>query len=266
MTESRPPGRPLWRAYEIAAMGLGLGSLAILCLGWLPFALLLHPLLPRRLGQPLGRRAIAAGFRLYLRILTRFCGCRFDLAELDGLGDRGPLIVAANHPSLLDAVLIVSRLPNAVCVMKASLMDNLLFGAAARLARYIRNDAPLAMILKSREELQQGAQLVVFPEGTRTRNFPIDPCLPTIGLISGRAGVPVQTLLIEFSTPYLGKAWPLFRPPVLPLGCRIRLGRSFPPPRDFQAFARELEAYFRSELGDRPAADLPDNPRSTADA
>jgi hypothetical protein len=26
-------------------------------------------------------------------------------------------------------------------------MDNLLFGAAARLARYIRNDAPLEMIL-----------------------------------------------------------------------------------------------------------------------
>lgn len=261
MTDSRPSGRPGGRIYEIVAMGLGLGSLAILCLGWLPFALLLHPLLPRRLGQPLGRRAIAAGFRLYLRLLTRCCSCHFDLGELDRLRDQGPLILAANHPSLLDAVLIVSRLPNAVCVMKASLMDNILFGAAARLARYIRNDPPLAMILKSREELQQGAQLVVFPEGTRTRNFPVDPCLPTIGLIAGRAGVPVQTLLIEFSTPYLGKAWPLFRPPVLPLSCRIRLGRRFPPPRDLQAFARELEAYFRAELGESA-----NPPRSTADA
>lgn len=43
--------------------------------------------------------------------------------------------------------MIVSRLPNAVCVMKASLMDNLPFGAAACLARYIRNDATLEMIL-----------------------------------------------------------------------------------------------------------------------
>lgn len=248
MTDSRPPGRPWWRIYEIVAMGLGLGSLAIICLGWLPFALLLHPVLPRRLGQPLGRQAIAAGFRLYLRILTRFCGCRFELGELDRLRDQGPLILAANHPSLLDAVLIVSRLPNAVCVMKASLMDNILFGAAARLARYIRNHPPLAMILKSREELQQGAQLVVFPEGTRTRNFPVDPCLPTIGLIAGRAGVPVQTLLIEFSTPYLGKAWPLFRRPALPLHVRIRLGRRFPPAANAQALAGEVEAYLRHEL------------------
>ena len=68
--------------------------------------------------------------------------------------------------------MIVSRLPNAVCVMKAELMDNILFGAAARLARYIRNDAPLAMIRDAREELRRGAQLVIFPEGTRTARFP----------------------------------------------------------------------------------------------
>ena len=74
------------------------------------------------------------GFRLYLGFLQLFCACRFDLAELDRLRYAGPLIVAANHPSLLDVVLIVSCLPNAVCVIKAALLDRLLFGAAARLA------------------------------------------------------------------------------------------------------------------------------------
>lgn len=248
MTERQAPARRLWRVYENLAMALGLGALAAICLAWLPFALLLRPLLPRRIARRLGRRAIAAGFRLYLAILQGLCACRFDLAALDALRGRGPLILAANHPSLLDAVLIVSRLPNAVCIMKASLMDNILFGAAARLAGYVRNHPPLEMILEARDELQHGAQLVVFPEGTRTANFPIDRCLPSIGLIAGRAGVPVQILLIEFSSPYLGKAWPLFRRPSLPLRCRIRLGRAFPPPRDVQAFTRELEAYFRSEL------------------
>ena len=33
----------LWRAYERLAMLLGLGGLAVACLGWLPFALVLHP-------------------------------------------------------------------------------------------------------------------------------------------------------------------------------------------------------------------------------
>lgn len=249
MTERRGPGKALWVAYESVAMAVGLGLLALLCLGWMPFALLLKPLLPQRIGQPLGRRFISGGFRVYLRLLEVLCACRFDLSALDRLRGAGPLIVAANHPSLLDAVMIVSRLPNAVCVMKAALMDNILFGAAARLARYIRNDAPLQMILNAREALQQGAHLVIFPEGTRTLAFPVDACTPSTGLLASRTKVPVQTVLIEFSTPYLGKAWPLFRRPILPLHCRIRLGRVFPPPANVQSFTTELEAYFRSELG-----------------
>ena len=248
MSESRPGGTALWRAYEALAMAIGLGSLALLCLLWMPLATLLHLLVPRRAGRVLGRRCISFGFRVYLRILELLCGCRFDLAALDALRDERPLIVAANHPSLLDAVMIVSRLPDAVCVMKASLMDNLLFGSAARLARYIRNDPPLKMILAARDELSRGAQLVIFPEGTRTLDFPVDPCLPSVGLISSRSAVPVQTLLIEFSSPYLGKAWPLFRRPELPLHCRIRLGTRFDPPKNMEAFARELEASFRREL------------------
>ncbi|HTH94580.1 MAG TPA: lysophospholipid acyltransferase family protein [Rhodocyclaceae bacterium] len=239
---------PLWMAYEYLTMGLGLGVLASLCLLWLPWAMVLHMVLPRRQGQRLGRFAIRTGFRAYVAMLGACCACRFDLDDLDTLRADEPLVLAANHPSLLDAVLIISRVPDVACVMKATLMDNPLFGAAARLARYIRNNAPLSMILCARQELQSGAKVLIFPESSRTSNFPMDACAPTLGLISARADVPVQTLCIEFSSPYLGKAWPLFRRPALPLHCRIRLGKRFPPPTDLHAFAVELETYFREEL------------------
>lgn len=248
MTELRRPSGPLWAAYEVFVMVFGLALLAFICLLWLPFALLFFPILPQRWGQPLGRYFISAGFRFYLRCLEIFCACRFDLSELDQLRGEGPLILAANHPSLLDAALITSRLPNVVCVMKAALMDNLLYGAAARLARYIPNSAPLETILSARDALLAGAHLVIFPEGTRTGHFPLGPCQKSTGLIASRSAAPVQTLLIEFSTPYLGKDWPLFRPPALPLQFRIRLGRRFPPPKDVSAFTGELEAYFRGEF------------------
>lgn len=254
MTDQRGRAGGLWAIVEWIAMILGLGALAVLCLLWMPFALLLNPLLPADRGRALGRLAIRLGLRAYLGFLQAVCGCRFDLRDLDRLRDAGPLIVAANHPSLLDAVMIVSRLPNAVCIMKASLMNNILFGAAARLARYIRNHPPLEMILESRTALQQGAQLVIFPEGSRTLHFPLDACQPTVGLIASRAQVPVQTLLIEFSTPYLGKAWPLFQRPSLPLRARVRLGRQFPPPVDADQFAQTLAQYFRSELPDLEAS------------
>ncbi len=240
---------PLWVGYESVMMVIGLSALAIICLGWLPFALFLKPLLSKDRGQRWGRYMIMDGFRTYANFLQRFCGCRFDLSELDQLNGQGAMILAPNHPSLLDAVLVLSRMPTAVCVMKAALMDNILFGAAARLARYIRNTTPLEVILGAREELQAGAPVLIFPEGTRTTRWPVDPCVPSLGLLARRAGVPVQTLLIEFSTPYLGKDWPLFRRPALPLTCRIRLGKRFPPPTVApEAFAAELEAYFQSEL------------------
>lgn len=249
MTESsRFPRRALWHAYEHVAMVLGLGMLTLLCLAWLPFAMILHPLLPVGRGRPVGRRVIMAAFRFYLRFLEIFCACRFDLTALDALRGDGPLVLVGNHPSLLDVVLVVSRLPNATCVMKASLMRNLLLGAAARLARYIPNDAPLAMVHRSRDELRAGAHLLIFPEGSRTRRFPFDACTPGAALIAARARVPVQTLLLDFSSPYLGKAWPLFRRPELPLRVSVRLGRRFPPPANVAAFTRELDDYFRAAL------------------
>ncbi|MBI4998900.1 MAG: 1-acyl-sn-glycerol-3-phosphate acyltransferase [Rhodocyclales bacterium] len=249
MTERlRRPGRALWLAYENVAMVLGLGFLACLCLLWLPFALVLHALLPRRLGQPIGRLLIMAGFRIYLRFLGLFCACRFDLAELDALRREQPLVLVANHPSLLDAVMIISRFPDMVCVMKAALMNNILLGSAARLARYIPNDAPLDVVLRARKALCDGAHLLIFPEGTRTGVFPVDACTASAGLIAQRAQVPVQSLLIEFNSPYLGKAWPLWRRPELPLHFRVRVGRRFAPPTDVAAFGSELEAYFRAEL------------------
>lgn len=257
MTELlRRPG-PGWALYEAVAMVIGLGSLALLCLGWAPVALTLTLTVPRPLGRFIGRRMIAGGFRFYLWLLEKLCACRFDLTALDQLRQQQPLIVAANHPSLLDAVMILSCLPNAVCVMKAALMDNVLFGAAARLACYIRNDAPLEMMLHARAALLAGGHLVIFPEGTRTVAPLLNPCSLSTALISKHSGVPIQTLLIEFSSPYLGKRWPLFRRPVLPLSCRIRLGQRFAPPEDAAAFTRELETYFRHALEDPLAQPVP---------
>lgn len=239
----------LWRAYEPVAMVLGLGLLAFICLIWTPFALVLNPLLPETSAKRIGRAAIRTGFRIYLRLLALLCGCRFDVRELDALVRQGqPMVIVANHPSLLDAVILVSRLPNAVCIMKAGLMRNLLLGAGARMARYIVNDSPLLMIRHAIHELRGGATLVIFPEGTRTSTPPVGACAATAGVIAARAGIPVQALMIEMSSLYLGKSWPIWMPPRLPLSIRIRRGRSFDTRAQPQRFGHEIEHYFRSQL------------------
>lgn len=234
-------------------MILGLGLLGLLCLIWLPCAMVLR-LLPRPLGRNVARRVHSGGFRFYLGFLSLFCAFRFDLGALDALRHQGPVVLVANHPSLLDAVMILSRLPNAVCIMKSALLGNPLLGAAARLAGYIPNAGPLEMVLRAREALDQGAQLLLFPEGTRTSRFPLDACSSSAGVIAKAASVSVQTVLIECTTPYLGKAWPLFRRPQLPLQFRVVLGQRFDAPDDIGAFTQQMEQYFRSQLQGRPPA------------
>ena len=214
-------------------------------------------------GQvPLGRWGITTGFRFYLGTLSRIGACRFDFSALDALRDQGPLIVAPNHPCLLDAVMVISRLPNLACIMKADIVDNVFLGAGARLAGYIRNDAQLSMIKQAVAELKNGSQLLLFPEGTRTTRWPVNDCKGTTALIASRARVPIQTVLIETHSPYLSKGWPLFKRPGMPITYRFRLGRRFDPPEKAGAFTEELERYFIDELRDAPHFLPPDAPQA----
>ncbi len=249
MDQTKPHGLSPWRgAYDYLALSLGWGLLGLLCLLWFPIAALLHPLLPETPGRRLGRRAIRGGSRLYLRWLALLGACRFDLDDLDALRGGPPLILAPNHPSLLDAVLVISRFPDLACVIKAGLLGNPLLGPAVRLARYIPNDSHLGTIRQAGVDLGRGSHLLLFPEGTRTSDRPLGPLKGSVGLIARRYGVSVQTLLIETDSGYLGKGWPVLRRPRMPVHYRVRLGRRFDPPQDVRAFTAELEGYLRAEL------------------
>ena len=236
-------------AYEYFALYSSLALLALICLAWSVVALPLYFLLPPVAGAAIGRRGIMSGFRIYAWSLSVTRAYRLDLTEIDRLRDGPPLILAPNHPCLIDALLILTRHPNIVCVMKSELMRNVFLGSGSRLARYVRNDSPRQMIKESVAHLRGGCVLLLFPEGTRSTHAPINELHSSVGLIAKRAGVPVQTLLIETDSPFLGKGWPLFRRPRLPIVYRARLGRRFDPPQDAAAFTAELEAYFRAALG-----------------
>ncbi len=228
-------------------LALGLVFFALFTFTWALAALALSMVLPARVARKVGRRGAMWGFRAYFALMEALGAWRLDLHELDALRDEGPLIIAPNHPGLLDAPLIVSRLPNAVCVMKVALLGNFLLGPAARLARYVRNDSLLRLAASAADELREGGQLLLFPEGTRSAGDPIGPFTDAVGAVSRRAGVPVQTLIVE-APRYLGKGRSLFARPPLPLTYRLRLGRRFDPPSDVRAFTAELERYFTREL------------------
>lgn len=227
---------PLALLLQAQLLLLGLMSLA-----WNLVALLLHPLLPREHGLALGRAGIAYGYRLYWSLIAPLGMLRLDASVLDALRDEPGLIIVANHPSLLDALLLVARLPRSACIMKASLMRNPFLGAGARLARYIRNDSTRRMVRLAVEDLKRGGQLVVFPEGTRTTEVPINRFRPAVTLIAKLAEAPIQTVFIDTDSPYLGKGWPLWKLPPLPIAFTVRLGERFAPADNPTALLAEIE-------------------------
>ena len=244
----RAASRVLLGAYDYVVIYLGLVWLGLLCLAWVPVALLIYPLLSERRGRALGRYVIMAVFRLYLASLGLSRRFSFDLDALDVLRDQASLIIAPNHPSLLDALMVISRLPNVACVLKSELMNNIFLGAGARLARYIRNTPVRTMVQQSMRDFGSGSHLLLFPEGTRTVGGAVNRFKGSIGLIAQRAQVPVQTVLIETDSKYLSKGWPLFRKPPMPIHYRLTLGRCFAPPPSAHQLVAELERYFSEAL------------------
>jgi 1-acyl-sn-glycerol-3-phosphate acyltransferase len=233
--------------YEYIVLYGGLILFALICLVWSLIATALAPFLPRKIAAPLGQFAIMAVFRFYLSVLKITGIVHLDLSILDALREDRSLIIAPNHPSLIDVVLIASRLPHIVCIMKASIWDNLLLGGGARLAGYIRNDAPKNMVRLAAAAARDGHQLLIFPEGTRTVAPPANDFKGGFGLIAKKAGVPIQTVFIETNSPFLGKGWPLLKKPDFPLIYRVRLGQRFEVNGEVKTFIAELEQYFRQQ-------------------
>lgn len=244
------------RAWGAFVLAFGALLLALMCLAWAIVAVILLPLCTAAWGRRAGRLVAMYSFRAWLATMEALGAWRLDLSELDRLRGAGALVIAPNHPSLLDAVFIISRLPDTVCVMKGSLLRNFLLAPAARLARYVPNDSLLRLISRAGAELELGGQLLLFPEGTRSVG-PLGPFTDAVGAVSCRTGTPVQAVVIEDSVRFLGKGWQPASVPPFPISYRVRLGRRFEPPRDVRAFTVELERYFARELavGGAPVAD-----------
>lgn len=227
-------------------------------LGQLGSSLLLLSCFARALGFLLPRNAAARAGRSIVSFIYRGCWAsaqglglmRIDAGALDALrGEPGGLILAANHPTMLDAMLVVARLPRSVCVMRADLMRSVFLGPGARLASYIGNDSGRSMVRDSVAALREGQFVILFPEGTRTSTPPVNAFKPGMMLIAKMAQVPIQTVLIRSESPYLRKGWPLLRAPPQEVRIRVTLGQRFQASDDRRSALRQIEAYFARELG-----------------
>lgn len=157
-----------WRTFAtgICFAAFGLGQLV---LGWTIFPLILilvrDPLTRRRLGK----RVIHLAFKAHILLMRVTRVLDVKLKHLERL-DRPGLLVLANHPTLIDAVFLISFLKQADCVIKSSLFENPYIRFAAKGAGYIANvEDSLAVVEACRSSFEEGNSLLVFPEATRSQ-------------------------------------------------------------------------------------------------
>lgn len=148
---------------------------------------------------------------------------------------HGGLLIAANHASYLDIPALGCALPRrAYYLGRYDLFPNRLLGKALRGLGWI----PMRHYRLDRESfgraielIKRGNAVVIYPEGTRSKDGRLGLGKPGIGIIVAETGCPVLPVYLEGTHEVLpvGAAWPRLRP------IRVRIGE----PIDFSSNAAQ---------------------------
>src|SRR5512144_1925607 len=161
-------------------------------------------------------------------------GARTEVEPMPALPD-GPLIFACNHESALDIWVAFKVLPRSFrFVAKQELFRLPVFGWYMRLGEHIPVDRgnhvhALQSLRRAGEAVRAGTSLVVFPEGTRSKDGRILPFKKGPFVVAMEAGVPVVPVAISGS----GRVTPKDAIAVVPGTIRVAVGE----PVDPHAFA-----------------------------
>ena len=150
------------------------------------------------------RRIVQRSFAAHVELMRRLGVMTYEIRGRERLARDG-LLVLANHPTLIDVVLLVSLLPNADCVVKSAVARNPFMRGPVRAAGYVANDDGAGLVEDCIAAVRAGGNLVIFPEGTRTT--PGQPVRLQRGAanIAVRGRLDITPVRITCSPPTLGK-------------------------------------------------------------
>ncbi|MBZ4415733.1 1-acyl-sn-glycerol-3-phosphate acyltransferase [Myxococcus sp. RHSTA-1-4] len=161
--------RKLERGWRILATGIAFSTFG---LGGLGLRLLYFPLLQlfvrdRARRTRLARLAVHHTFRVFVEWMRILGVLTYRVEGVEKLARPG-LLILANHPTLIDVVFLISLVPNADCVVKASLANNPFTRGPIEATGYLCNDSGPGLVQDCIRSVKAGNNLIIFPEGTRT--------------------------------------------------------------------------------------------------
>lgn len=230
----------------------GLGALLLGSVVFPLMLLLVRANAPRRRYV---RATVHHSFWFFFELMHWVGGFTYEIEGRERLGRPGQLIIA-NHPTLIDVVMIIGLIP-AGCVVKEALFRNPFLRRVVEAAGYISNQSTATMIIEASAALRAGDTLVMFPEGTRTR-----PGAP-VSFHRGAASVAVQAaavltpVYIHCEPVFLPKTQPWYRVPANRPHLRLSVGedldlreyRELPPPKASRMLNDWLQVHYTRVLG-----------------
>lgn len=186
----------MWNALLASVSYVGFGLVALL---YLPLMALL-----RLVTAPFDktRRIPGRGLRIAAVVGSRcYPRWRMEVRDAPAIAPGTPYVVVANHESTLD-ILLLSRLPwEMKWIAKAAVFKIPLLGYLFRMAGDIpvhREDknSGAGALKKAREYVDQGMPVMVFPEGTRSRDGKLLPFKAGAFKLAIEAGVPILPVAV----------------------------------------------------------------------
>jgi 1-acyl-sn-glycerol-3-phosphate acyltransferase len=159
------------------------------------------------------QRTIHYAFRLFLKVVqtARVMDFHLDGAEL--LRNSGPGLVIANHPTLLDVVMIISYLPQADCIVKEALWHNFFLRRIIASAGYIPNNDGPEVAQEAIDRVRKGRRVVIFPEGTRSLPNALRSFNKGFAHIAVRSPCPIWPVVMKCQPSALTKGRSVFSVP-----------------------------------------------------
>lgn len=233
-------------------------------LGGLLSSLTILPLLRFWPGTPEARilrvqRAVHLMFKGFVAMLTWAGVIKVSRHGAQKLHDAKGVIVIANHPSLVDVVVLISLMPNAGCIVKQGLWRNPFLRGVVSCAGYIPNRGAELMLEDCRQVLARGTNLIIFPEGTRTVfGATINHFARGAANIALRAEADILPVVLRTNVRGLTKEQPWYEIPRQTMGMAVEIGatishQKYPAALGEHAkmarqLTRDLEHYYKQQL------------------
>ena len=151
----------------------------------------------------------------------------------------GPYLIVSNHNHLADPPIVGTCIKQrSVFIAKSELWDNAWsrFWVKNYGAFPIRRGGVDREAIRHAENwVKRGVSIVMFPEGTRSRNGQMQPALPGSVLLATRLGIPILPVGITGSDKLRNLKWAFLHHPTI----TVRIGKPFELPKTDGKLTRE---------------------------